>query len=66
MSDGMQLSMSGKGNAPKRGGVPGDLLIVIEEQEDAELKREGLKRDLRSVRELCRRGLGYFAGSAYH
>lgn len=42
VSDGMQLSMSGKGNAPKRGGIPGDLLIVIEEQEDPELKREGI------------------------
>ncbi len=42
VSDGMQLSMSGKGNAPKRGGMPGDLLIVIEEQEDEALKREGL------------------------
>ncbi len=39
--DGVQLSMSGKGNAPKRGGIPGDLLIVIEEEEHKELKREG-------------------------
>jgi molecular chaperone DnaJ len=38
--DGMQLSMSGKGNeAP--GGIPGDLLIVVEEIEDAVLKRDG-------------------------
>jgi molecular chaperone DnaJ len=41
VSEGMQLSMSGKGNVPPRGGVPGDLLIVIEEQEDDILKREG-------------------------
>jgi molecular chaperone DnaJ len=27
----MQLSMSGKGNAAPRGGVPGDLIILIEE-----------------------------------
>lgn len=39
--EGMQLSMSGKGNVPKRGGIPGDLLIVIEEVEDEELKRDG-------------------------
>ncbi|WP_422360732.1 molecular chaperone DnaJ [Reichenbachiella sp.] len=39
--DGMQLSMSGKGNEAPGGGVPGDLLIVIEEQEGDELKREG-------------------------
>lgn len=42
VGDGMQLSMSGKGNVPKRGGIPGDLLIVIEEQEDPELKRDGV------------------------
>lgn len=40
VSDGMQLSMTGKGNTPARGGVPGDLLIFIEEQEDELLKRE--------------------------
>ncbi|RAU82230.1 molecular chaperone DnaJ [Pontibacter arcticus] len=39
--DGMQLSMSGKGNVPERGGVPGDLLIQIEEEEHPTLKREG-------------------------
>lgn len=31
VQDGMQLSMSGKGNAAPRGGVPGDLIILIEE-----------------------------------
>ncbi len=41
VSEGMQLSMSGKGNVPIRGGIPGDLLIVIEEEEHAVLKREG-------------------------
>lgn len=40
VSDGMQLSMTGKGHAPARGGVPGDLLILIEEKEDELLKRE--------------------------
>ncbi|WP_299702895.1 molecular chaperone DnaJ [uncultured Pontibacter sp.] len=39
--DGMQLSMSGKGNVPERGGVPGDLLIQIEEEEHPSLKRDG-------------------------
>jgi molecular chaperone DnaJ len=37
----MQLSVSGKGNAGPFNGVPGDLIVVIEEQEHAELKREG-------------------------
>ena len=41
VQDGMQLSMSGKGNVPQRGGMPGDLLIVIEEEEDEHLKRDG-------------------------
>ncbi|MBJ6119327.1 molecular chaperone DnaJ [Pontibacter sp. BT310] len=39
--DGMQLSMSGKGNVPERGGVPGDLLIQIEEEAHPTLKRDG-------------------------
>lgn len=49
VADGMQLSMSGKGNVPVRGGVPGDLLIVIEEEEHPDLKRDGnnLAYDLR-------------------
>lgn len=42
VEDGMQLQMNGKGNFPPRGGVPGDLLIVIEEEEDPVLKREGM------------------------
>jgi molecular chaperone DnaJ len=42
VTEGMQLSMSGKGNVPPRGGMAGDLLIVIEEMEDEILKRDGL------------------------
>ncbi len=41
VSDGMQLSMSGKGNEAPGGGAAGDLLILIEEQEDRFLKRDG-------------------------
>ena len=40
VAEGMQLSMSGKGNAGKRNGVPGDLLILIEEEPHAELIRD--------------------------
>ncbi|MBN7813266.1 molecular chaperone DnaJ [Algoriphagus sp. H41] len=40
VGEGMQLSMSGKGNEIP-GGIAGDLLIVIEEAEDAVLQREG-------------------------
>ena len=41
VSEGMQLSMSGKGNAAIHGGIPGDLLILIEEIEHPHLKRNG-------------------------
>ena len=41
VGEGMQLSMTGKGNVPTRGGIAGDLLIVIEEEEHPELKRDG-------------------------
>ncbi len=41
VSDGMQLSMSGKGNAAPNGGIPGDLIILIEEIAHETLKREG-------------------------
>ena len=37
----MQLTISGKGNAPKRGGVNGNLLVVIEEEPHPELQRDG-------------------------
>ena len=37
----MQMTVSGKGNAPRRGGVDGDLLVVIDEEEHDELMREG-------------------------
>jgi molecular chaperone DnaJ len=40
VAEGMQLSMSGKGNAARRGGVNGDLLIVIEEEAHPELIRD--------------------------
>lgn len=41
VADGMQLSMSGKGNAARRGGIDGDLIILIEEKEHKELLRDG-------------------------
>lgn len=42
VQEGMQLSMSGKGNAGERGGAPGDLIILIEEEAHKELQRDGL------------------------
>lgn len=41
VSDGMQLSMAGKGNAAPNGGIAGDLIILIEELPHETLKREG-------------------------
>ena len=42
VQDGMQLSMSGKGNAGERGGSSGDLIIMIEEEQHESLHRDGL------------------------
>ena len=42
VQEGMQLSMSGKGNAGERGGYPGDLIILIEEEAHTSLQRDGL------------------------
>ena len=41
VENGMQLTIRGEGHAAKNNGVPGDLLVLIEEVEHAELKREG-------------------------
>lgn len=40
--EGMQLSMSGAGNAGERGGPAGDLLILIEEEKHPHLRRADL------------------------
>ncbi len=42
VQEGMQLSVSGRGNAGERGGTPGDLIILIEEEPHKELHRDGL------------------------
>ena len=41
VGEGMQLSVGGKGNMGARGGVAGDLIVVIEEVEHELLKRDG-------------------------
>ena len=40
VAEGMQLSVNGKGNAGKHNGVPGDLLVVIEEESHPDLIRD--------------------------
>jgi molecular chaperone DnaJ len=42
VQDGMQLSVGGRGNAGERGGSPGDLIILIEEEQHPDLHRDGL------------------------
>ena len=41
VSGGMQLTMQGKGNAAPHGGVPGDLLVLVEEEEHKDFVRDG-------------------------
>ena len=41
VESGMQLTLQGEGHAAKNNGINGDLLVVIEEHEHANLKREG-------------------------
>ncbi len=42
VQDGMQLSVSGRGNAGERGGPNGDLIVLIEEEAHPQLHRDGL------------------------
>jgi molecular chaperone DnaJ len=42
VQEGMQLNISGKGNAGERGGAAGDLIILIEEEAHKDLQRDGL------------------------
>lgn len=42
VQEGMQLSLGGRGNAGERGGPPGDLIVLIEEEQHKELHRDGL------------------------
>jgi len=41
VGDGMQLNVSGKGNTGRRGGINGDMLVVITEDDHQELIRDG-------------------------
>ena len=41
VGEGMALTVTGKGNAARHGGVNGDLLVVIEEEYDPQLVRDG-------------------------
>ena len=40
VGEGMQLSIRGKGNAAVRNGIPGDLIVLIEEEKHPEFERD--------------------------
>jgi len=42
VEDGMQLSVTGKGNAGPKDGIPGDLIVLIEEIPHDTIKRDGV------------------------
>ena len=41
VGEGMMLTVTGKGHAARRGGINGDLIVVIEEEADEQLLRDG-------------------------
>ncbi len=41
VAEGMELTIPSKGNAAPRGGIPGNLLVLIEEEQHPDLVREG-------------------------
>ena len=41
VEDGMQITVRGEGHAAARGGISGDLLVIIEELQHPQLKRQG-------------------------
>ena len=41
VAEGMQMSVSGRGNAARRGGINGDLLVMVEEEKNPDLIRDG-------------------------
>ncbi len=41
VAEGMQMTVSGKGNAARRGGINGDLMVLIQEEHHPELFRDG-------------------------
>ena len=58
VAEGMQLSMGGKGNYPERGGVPGDLLIQIEEEPPRGTQARRQQHHVRAVHSFVDAALG--------
>lgn len=58
VEDGMQLSVTGKGNAGPKEGVSGDLIVLIEEQEHEKIKRDGINLLYDHYLNFCDAALG--------
>ncbi|HKL38006.1 MAG TPA: DnaJ C-terminal domain-containing protein, partial [Bacteroidales bacterium] len=41
VAEGMQMTVSGKGNAARRGGINGDLIVLIQEEKHPDFVRDG-------------------------
>lgn len=59
VEDGMQLSVQGKGNAGPFNGVPGDLMVVIEESEHDQLRRDGEHLHYEALISIIEAALGH-------
>lgn len=58
VEDGMQLSVTGKGNAGPKDGIPGDLIVLIEEIEHDKIKRDGTNLLYEHYLSFCDAALG--------
>jgi molecular chaperone DnaJ len=58
VAEGMQMSVTGKGNAARRGGINGDLLVLIEEEKHPDLVRDGNDLILLFISEFSRCSTG--------
>lgn len=58
VSEGMQLNVSGKGNAAPQDGINGDLLVLVEEIEHESLKRDGMHLHYDHYISFCDAALG--------
>ena len=66
VQEGMQLSLTGWGNAGERGGSPGDLIVLIEEEPHPQLHRDGLNVAYDLHISIPDAVFGTQVGSSYH
>jgi molecular chaperone DnaJ len=58
VAEGMQMTVAGKGNAARRGGINGDLLVLIEEEQHPDLIRDGNDLLYNLYVSICQAALG--------